>query len=263
MTRIAILSDLHFGFHRTTLVHALLHEVNETKPDFVVIAGDLTHRGQPDQYVAARQFLDGLDAPWGAIPGNHDVPLWPVTRRVLRPWSRWRRNISRGRAFAIDVGQVRVQGIDSVDRFAWQRGVVPRGVINRLLRNLSPQLMNLIVMHHPLEHLPGIDKFLARGATQALNRLADAGAQIAVTGHLHLWSVGELPDTGPQRLLQIQMGTALCNRPGDRRNEFCTLDIAGPDLTVTRHIAPMTQTGFLSPIPTNFTRIDGLWHRDH
>src|SRR5690242_20717872 len=41
-------------------------------PDAVIVTGDLTGSGQPEEYAAAREALDVLPAPYYVIPGNHD-----------------------------------------------------------------------------------------------------------------------------------------------------------------------------------------------
>jgi len=73
---IAQLSDVHVGAdrHRRELLHAAIAEVNEARPDLVVVAGDLTDDGYPDQYPVAKRELDALDCEQVVrVPGNHDA----------------------------------------------------------------------------------------------------------------------------------------------------------------------------------------------
>jgi 3',5'-cyclic-AMP phosphodiesterase len=73
---IAQLSDVHVGGsrHREALLHAAIAEVNEAAPDLVVIAGDVTDDGYPDQYALAKQQLAALACPQVVyVPGNHDA----------------------------------------------------------------------------------------------------------------------------------------------------------------------------------------------
>ena len=74
--RIALLSDLHFG---TTMDAAKLRticaRVSETKPDFVVLAGDIVdEHTSKDEMRAAAQALGGIRSRYGTyyIFGNHD-----------------------------------------------------------------------------------------------------------------------------------------------------------------------------------------------
>ena len=73
---IAQLSDVHVGGarHREELLHTAIQEINSAEPDLVVVAGDLTDDGYPDQYPVAKMELDALLAPHIVrVPGNHDA----------------------------------------------------------------------------------------------------------------------------------------------------------------------------------------------
>ena len=73
---IAQLSDIHVGgirYHEE-LLRTAVDEVNAAKPELVVVAGDLTDDGYPDQYPLAAQELAALDCPHVVrVPGNHDA----------------------------------------------------------------------------------------------------------------------------------------------------------------------------------------------
>lgn len=259
MTRIAHLSDLHFGFHRAGLVEPLLDRLNGAQADLVVVTGDVTHRARAGQYARAAAFLSRIRAPLMVIPGNHDVPLYNLPVRFLTPWHGFRRAVGPDLTPARQIGPVRVLGLNSVDPFAVQRGIIRDGEIRRLERSLNPQAMNIVALHHPLEHLAQVDKELSRRAPEALARLERAGAQIALSGHLHVWATGAMLDqTAHPGLLQVQGGTALCGRLSDRQNEFAVLQIDGPLLTIERHIAPMGEP-FGAPEYEYFSRESGIW----
>jgi 3',5'-cyclic-AMP phosphodiesterase len=73
---IAQLSDFHVGGgrYREELLRAAIAEVNGAEPDLVVVAGDLTDDGYPDQYPVARRELGALACPnIVRVPGNHDA----------------------------------------------------------------------------------------------------------------------------------------------------------------------------------------------
>lgn len=259
MTRILHLSDLHFGFHREDLVEPLLTRINRAAADLVVVTGDLTHRGRPGQYQMAAEFLSRITAPVMNLPGNHDVPLYNIPVRFLIPWRGYRQAIDTDLEPTRAAGSVRVLGVNSVTPFAWQRGVIRDGEIARLTASLDPLATNIVALHHPLQHMPGVDKELADRAPQTLTRLEEAGVRIVLSGHLHVWSAVNLLDLGHRRTLQIQAGTALCARESDLRNEFAVLDIEGDDLTIHRHIAPTSQTSFEPPEVLKLSRASGEW----
>jgi 3',5'-cyclic-AMP phosphodiesterase len=73
---IAQLSDVHVGGgrYREEFLRRAIAEVNEAEPALVVVAGDLTDDGYPDQYPLAKQELAALDcAQVVRVPGNHDA----------------------------------------------------------------------------------------------------------------------------------------------------------------------------------------------
>jgi 3',5'-cyclic AMP phosphodiesterase CpdA len=73
---IAQLSDVHVGGsrYRKGLLRTAIEEINAAGPDLVVVAGDLTDDGYPDQYPVARDELDALACPQVVrVPGNHDA----------------------------------------------------------------------------------------------------------------------------------------------------------------------------------------------
>jgi len=43
------------------------------KPDLIVVSGDLTDFGRPQEYAHLKQMLDRLHAPYFLMPGNHDA----------------------------------------------------------------------------------------------------------------------------------------------------------------------------------------------
>jgi hypothetical protein len=73
---IAQLSDVHVGGgrYREGLLRAAIEEINTAGPDLVVVAGDLTDEGYPDQYPLAKEELSAWACPLIVrVPGNHDA----------------------------------------------------------------------------------------------------------------------------------------------------------------------------------------------
>src|SRR6266545_3701954 len=73
---IAQLSDVHVGGsrYREDLLRTAIGEINAEKPDLVVVAGDLTDEGFPDQYPVAQSELEAIDCEQVVlVPGNHDA----------------------------------------------------------------------------------------------------------------------------------------------------------------------------------------------
>src|SRR4051812_8508391 len=113
MRRIVHLSDLHFGRVDDRLPRALLDAVGAASPDLVVISGDMTQRARVEEFEAARAFLAELPQPQLVVPGNHDIPLYDVFRRTLRPLNRFRRYISSDIEPGYFDGEIAVAGIST------------------------------------------------------------------------------------------------------------------------------------------------------
>ena len=80
VARIALLSDPHVnrattGMDATFKAHfeKTIDAVNSTKPDFILIAGDLTQGGKPEELLDFKAYLKKLKRPVFYVPGNHDV----------------------------------------------------------------------------------------------------------------------------------------------------------------------------------------------
>lgn len=190
MRRLVHLSDLHFGRDRPELLDPLITAVNDLKPDAIAISGDLTQRARRRQFAAAREFVDRLEAPCLVVPGNHDVPLDRPLARLFWPWSRYREAFGRDLEPVWSDEEMVLVGVNSVNPFAWQRGWVARRALARVRKVLArtpKDHVRVIVMHHPLEHLPDERKRLSHGAERAVNALAAAGADVVLSGHLHSW----------------------------------------------------------------------------
>ena len=83
--RIGLFSDLHLGHSGTGRWHnRLLFDcaervaretvalLNRQALDLVIVLGDITNHGSPEQLRLAKEVLDGLLVPWLVLPGNHD-----------------------------------------------------------------------------------------------------------------------------------------------------------------------------------------------
>src|SRR5690349_11384915 len=80
IARVALLSDPHVnratnGMDATFKAHfeKTIEQVNEEKPDLVLIAGDLTQSGLPEEFADFKEHAKRLKAPVRFVPGNHDV----------------------------------------------------------------------------------------------------------------------------------------------------------------------------------------------
>lgn len=71
MIGVAAAGDLHFGRDSAGTLRPQLDDIAE-HADVLLLAGDLTKRGEPDEAMVLARELEGLDVPVVAVLGNHD-----------------------------------------------------------------------------------------------------------------------------------------------------------------------------------------------
>jgi 3',5'-cyclic AMP phosphodiesterase CpdA len=193
-TRLIHLSDLHVGAHEHRDVEGPVRAlVEQTEPALIVATGDITHRGRPEQHDGAAAFLRGLRAPVLAVPGNHDIPLFPPGR-FTRPWREFER-VWETTEPVHSSDELLVVGVNSVRPWRHQSGGLSDAAVGRAegrLRSAPPGALRVVCLHHQLANAPWRTRKrpLARRG-RVLARLADAGADVVLSGHVHQVGVAE------------------------------------------------------------------------
>jgi 3',5'-cyclic AMP phosphodiesterase CpdA len=240
MSRVAHLSDLHFGRHDPAVVEGLLADLERMRPALVAVSGDLTQRARRAQFAAARAFLDRLPAPWLAVPGNHDIPLHDVLRRLWSPLGRYRAGIARELAPRHDDGKVAVLGLNTAWHFFWKGGRVTPLQLAALKAwaKEAEGRARIVVAHHPFAHpKEGHGHSLVRGWQPALLAMEAAGVDLVLTGHHHLAGHSEsraVAAGGPRRVVLVQAGTATSVRVRGEPNSYNLVHVGGKALRVER-----------------------------
>ncbi len=244
MRTIAHISDLHFGAHEDAVVAALETALGQARPDLIVVSGDLTQRARRSQFAAADAFLRRLEAagfPLVVVPGNHDIPLYNIVRRLLAPLNRYCRMIARGRATLYRDDEIAVLGLFSAHGLTIKDGRLTRmqaDHIGEAFRDVPAGALRLLVTHHPLVPLPGdeegeVNRAL-RGASRALHAVREAHVHLLMAGHHHAAAVeigGPQLSTDPQ-VMVVQAGTATSHRRRGTPNSFNLIRIASGRLEV-------------------------------
>jgi 3',5'-cyclic AMP phosphodiesterase CpdA len=136
---------------------------------------------------AARAFLGALGRPLLVVPGNHDMPLWPPTR-IAAPWRAFERVFGTTEP-EYSSPTLRVVGLNSAQPFRHQGGRIGKAELDRgaaRLADAAPGALRVVVFHHNVLGAPWRvrKRPLDRRAT-VLARLAEAGAELVVGGHIH------------------------------------------------------------------------------
>ena len=72
--RFGILADLHFGSKRGARhARAAIADLNASGAELVIQLGDVTDRGEKEQFEEATKALEALEMPFVTMMGNHDV----------------------------------------------------------------------------------------------------------------------------------------------------------------------------------------------
>ena len=264
MTRILHLSDLHYGRSTPALEEPLLERIEALAPDLVVVSGDFTQRARLSQFTQAREFLDRLRVPWLAVPGNHDTPLDNIFVRFFKPFSRYKRFITRDLEPVFRKGPVVVRGVNSVNPYAWKSGRLSRGTLRRLTRCFAEgeqdekAPLQIAVLHHPLEMPPDHGAPQMRHAAEVLHQLAEAGADVVLSGHLHM--ARSQPFTTAPGLLFVQAGTGLSTRLRGEQNTFNLLDCGRDRVEISTWAA--RESGFVKRDGACFQREELGWQRE-
>src|SRR5581483_2975961 len=195
MRTLVHLSDLHFGRVDGRIIEPLRRAVTAAHPDLVAISGDFTQRARRGQFAAARVFIDSLPFQTLPVPGNHDVPLYNVAARFLAPFSNYQRHISRDLEPVFVDEEIAVVGLNTARSLVTKGGGrLSRPQVERAvgtLVNVPPQVMKIVVTHHPFDLPEGYsaDDLVGR-AGMAMAQLAAIGADLFLAGHLHVSHIG-------------------------------------------------------------------------
>jgi 3',5'-cyclic AMP phosphodiesterase CpdA len=182
-----------------------------TPPDLVVVTGDLTDHGTPEEYAEFRRVMTRLASPYAVLPGNHDrrdalrdaFPDLPATGPLH---------------YSIEPFPVRLICLDSLIEGSG-RGRLGAAQLAWLDRGLTaaPERPTVVALHHPpfstgIDHVDavGLDDAEALGAVVARHGQVER----VIAGHVHRaiqrrWS-GTIASTAPSTTHAVDLDL----RPG-------------------------------------------------
>lgn len=225
--RFAIISDPHIALPHTIWDHpsrfhlvevsipaleVVLDELAQLDLDFLLLPGDLTQHGEPENHSWLADRLTQLPYPAYVVPGNHDVPQQFATEQSI--------GLSCFPAYYQKCGYVdpkqpyyscevlpgvRLIGLNSngFDAAGKQIGVgqidaAQMTWLKNTLSQVREELVLVMVHHNVIEHLPSQSKnpmgrrYMLENGAELLNLLNSAGVQLLFTGHLHVQDVAQI-----------------------------------------------------------------------
>ena len=239
MRRIAQLSDLHFGRIAEGTCASLQRVLERLQPDLVIVSGDLTQRARAVQFRDARQFLARLPQPVLCVPGNHDVPLYDVFRRLLNPLARYRHWISQQVDAFYEDETLSVAALNTAHGWTSMHGRITTAQCDAVERHFgsSPGRLRMVVTHHPLD-LPPTDAHPVpvRARARLPHWIDELRVDMFLAGHLHRSRVllGPVRVRARRRAIFTQAGTSTSDRHSGYGNAFNFLRVQ-PDAVHLEH----------------------------
>jgi len=227
---IAQLSDVHVGAerHRRELLRTAIGEVNDARPDLVVVAGDLTDEGFPEQYADARDELARIECEHVVlVPGNHDARN--VGYLLYEETFGTRDHRLRLELDGLDVALVAVdaskpdvdEGEVGREHYGWVAEGFPEDADLRIF-----------VCHHHLLPVPGTgrERNIIYDAGDAIECLQRSGVNLVLSGHKHVPYAWRLED-----LFIVNAGTVSSLRlRGNTRPCYNVIEFSGTHVDVWR-----------------------------
>jgi 3',5'-cyclic AMP phosphodiesterase CpdA len=268
MRTLAHLSDPHFGRIERATVQASIIAVTQAKPDVVIVSGDLTQRAKAREFQEARRFLDALPSPQIVVPGNHDVPLYNVLARALRPLRNYQRYISVDLEPFYSDEEIAIVGVNTARSLTFAGGRINRQQVAQSCARLEACGENrtrIVVSHHPFD-LPGTHELhgLVGRADMAMAGFACCRVDLILSGHLHVsYSNQSAPrdDIPGYPALVIHAGTATSTRTRGELNSFNIIQVDGSSVSVECLEWNRERGSFLPSETAQFQRTPAGWSR--
>ena len=189
------LSIIRRAAHRDKALASLLAALGRERHDHLAVTGDLIHLALHDEYLRARDWLNGLGTPHdiSVVPGNHDIYVWMPPEKGLDLWAENMRGDDgkTGFPYLRRRGPCAIIGLSSAlvrapFRSTGRLGKAQLTRLGQLLEQTRREgLCRVLLIHHPPEQVPTArDKRLTDARALSKAR-AECGAERGLHGHNH------------------------------------------------------------------------------
>ena len=185
------LSDIHVGSQfQESVFENVISEVNELKPDIILISGDLTNEGLIKEYEKCKKLISRfICKKIITISGNHDYRnSGYLAFRKYFPFDTV--NTLGNDTVLVTVGTARP------DRNDGEVGYRQNLWIERTMKKYKDKI-KILAMHHHLVGIPdtGADRVTVIDAGDVLRTLLDTNVDLVLCGHKHrpwIWNFKDL-----------------------------------------------------------------------
>ena len=197
---IAQMSDIHCGDPRfdAELMDKTIADINALDPDIVLVSGDLTAAGYLEEFVQAKEYLDGITAPVVTVPGNHDCRnVGSVHYERMFGETRHAKTFEVERGAADPSARIRIVATDS-NRPDINEGEIGPDQYEWIADSFAGDFdVRVFALHHHLIPIPGTgrERSVVLDGGDVLWLLGKAGVQLILSGHKHVpwvWDAGNV-----------------------------------------------------------------------
>ena len=238
MLRLLHLSDIHFGCQNKPAIAAAAEFALDSPFDAVIVTGDITQSGERQEFAAAAAWMKALPGPQVFTPGNHDTPYLGLIARLFWPFRRYGDHFGPAWLDERPAPGLNVQGINTARgmqvRLNWSKGAIRHSDAARACAAMGAagDDLRVVICHHPLMEVTGGPMTgRVRGGARAAETLALGGADLILTGHVHIPFAHPLP-FGDQRTYAVGAGT-LSLRERGRAAGFNVIEADAEQIAVT------------------------------
>lgn len=192
--------------HRTEVLEALCADLEGQALDQLLVTGDLTHIGLPQEFRQALGWLHQLGEPdrVAVVPGNHDAYVADDWAATFALWREYMASDGAGRVDDALFPSLRVRGrvaYIGLSTATPKPPLLATGTLGAAQLARLPELLQaagreglfrVVYLHHPA--LPGEEKWRKRLTDAAALRavLAEYGAELVLHGHGHRTHASEV-----------------------------------------------------------------------